>query len=188
MTSPTAPQPTAPPPPPHWQPAHVTPPRKRRLNRSLKILGAVVGGLVLLGAGIGIGASTKATPAAIVRTHTVIRTHTVTVKVPGPTITKTVKVPGPTITKTAGPPPPSATMPGDGTFVVGTAPGDWAPGTWQTTAADSGNCYWATLSDLSGSESSIISNDNTAGPTTLTVSSGIAGIQVSGCNTWQKVG
>jgi hypothetical protein len=161
------------------------------MKRLLKILGAVVGGLVLLGAGVGIGASTKATPAAIIRTHTVIRTQTV--KVPGPTVTKTVtvKVPGPTVTKTAGPPPPSATMPGDGTFVVGTASGDWAPGTWQTSgpsASGDGNCYWATLSDLSGSDSSIIANDNTAGPTTLQVGSGVAGVQVSGCSTWNNIG
>jgi hypothetical protein len=186
MTSPTI-QPVQPPP----MSAHAPPPRGSGMKRLLKILGAVVGGVVLLGAGIGIGASTKATPAAIIRTHTVIRTQTV--KVPGPTITKTVtvKVPGPTITKTTGPPPPSATMPGDGTFVVGTASGDWAPGTWQTSgpsASGDGNCYWATLSDLSGSGNSIIANDNTAGPTTLQVGSSVAGVQVSGCSIWNKIG
>jgi hypothetical protein len=161
------------------------------MNRSLKILGAVAGGLVLLGTGIGIGASTKATPAAVPRTHTVIRTQKV--NVPGPTVTKTitVRVPGPTVTKTAGPPPPSATMPGDGTFAVGTAPGDWAPGTWQTSgpsASGDGSCYWATLSDLSGSDNSVIANDISAGPTTLQVGSGVAGVQVSGCSTWNKIG
>jgi hypothetical protein len=163
------------------------------MKRSLKILGAVAGGLVLLGAGIAIGASTKATPAAIVRTHTVIRTNTVTVKVPGPTVTKIVhvKVPGPTVTKTAGPPPPSATMPGDGTFVVGTAPGDWAPGTWHTSGASSsgsGDCYWATLNDLIGGINSIAANNLSPGPATFVVSSGLAGVQVSGCNTWNKIG
>jgi hypothetical protein len=179
MTSPTI-QPVQPPPP-----AMPAPPRKRR--RSLKVIGAVVGGLALLGIGAAIGASGKTTT---IRTVTVNHTITKTINVPGPTVTKIVhvKVPGPTVTKTAGPPPPSGTMPGDGTFAVGTAPGDWAPGTWSTTAAASGNCYWATLSDLSGSFNSIISNDNTAGPTTLQVGSGVAGVQVSGCDPWHKIG
>jgi hypothetical protein len=187
MTSPTI-QPAQPAQPPPM-PAHTSPPRRSGMKRSLKIFGVVSGGLVLLGVGVGIGAST--TPAAIIRTHTVVRTQTV--KVPGPTVTKTitVKVPGPTVTQTAGPPPPSATMPGDGTFVVGTASADWAPGTWQTSgpsASGDGNCYWATLSDLSGSFNSIIANDNTAGPTTLQVVAGVAGVQVSGCSTWNKIG
>jgi hypothetical protein len=113
----------------------------------------------------------------------------VTKTVPGPTVT--VTVPGPTITKTVQPPQAGPVMPGDGTFAVGTASGDWAPGTWQTSGAaggSTGDCYWATLSDLSGSESSIISNNNVTGPTILTISPGIAGVQVSGCNPWHKVG
>jgi hypothetical protein len=176
MTSPTI-QPVQPPP---MMPA----PRKRR---SLRILGAVVGGLVLLGAGIGIGSAASKTTTKIV---TVNHTRTVTVKVPGPTITKTVRVrvPGPTVTKTAGPPPPSATMPGDGTFVIGTAPGQWAPGTWQTSGASGTDCYWATLNDLTGGINSIAANNNVTGPTVITVSPGLAGVQVSGCNPWNKTG
>ena len=79
-------------------------------------------------------------------------------------------------------------MPGDGTFKVGFGAGDWRPGTWQTSGSASGNCYWATLSDLSGNESSIIANNNTTGPTILTVTGSDAGIQVSGCNPWHRIG
>jgi hypothetical protein len=170
-------------PPPAYQPP------SRRSRRGLRIIGAVVGGLVLLGAGVGIGSATSKTVTKIVTVNHTI-TKTVRVNVPGPTITKTVrvKVPGPTVTKTQGPPPPSATMPGDGTFVVGTGPGQWAPGTWQTSGATGSDCYWATLSDLSGNFSSIIANNNTTGPTTLQVGSGVAGVEVSGCNTWNKIG
>jgi hypothetical protein len=70
---------TAPPttmePPASEQPA--SSPRKRR--RPLRIIGAVLGGLVLLLIGIVIGSAGKTTPAAIVHTRTV--TKTVTVKV-----------------------------------------------------------------------------------------------------------
>lgn len=161
-----------------WQP----PPKPR--HRTWRVIAIVVGGLVLLLAGIGIGSSGKTHTVTVTKTHTIIKT----VQVPGPTVTKTVHVPGPTVTKTAGPPPPSATMPGDGTFTVGTAQGDWAPGTWQSAAPASGNCYWATLSDLSGSDGSILANNNSAGPSVLQVGSGVAGVQVSGCSTWNKVG
>jgi hypothetical protein len=173
-------------PPPAYQPP------SRRSRRGLRIIGAVVGGLVLLGAGVGIGsAAGKTTTKIVTVNHTI--TRTVTVKVPGPTITKTihVKVPGPTVTKTAGPPPPSATMPGAGTFVVGTAPGQWAPGTWQTSGPDGSNsagCYWATLNDLTGGTNSIAANNLGQGPATFTVTSGLAGVQVDGCNTWNKIG
>jgi hypothetical protein len=76
-------------PPASEQPA--SSPRKRR--RPLRIIGAVLGGLVLLLIGIVIGSAGKTTPAAIVHTRTV--TKTVTVKVPGPAVTKTVTVPAP---------------------------------------------------------------------------------------------
>jgi hypothetical protein len=125
------------------------------------------------------------------------KNNTVTIKrVPGPTITKTViktktvKVPGPTVTKTAHPKAAvaSATMPGDGTFVVGNGNGQWAPGTWSTSGPESGSseCYYALLSSMNGSEGSIINNDLEAGPITVTIGPGVAGITVSGCNTWTK--
>ena len=81
-------------------------------------------------------------------------------------------------------------MPGDGTFIVGTKSGQWAPGTWQTSGAvggSGGNCYWATLSDLTGGLNSIAANGDITGPTVITVTSGLAGVQVSGCDTWRKI-
>ena len=116
---------------------------------------------------------------------------------PAPTVTVTAPAaaaaPAVTVTVTAKPAvaaKPSDTMPGDGTFIVGYAAGDWKSGTWQTGTPDSGNCYSSTLSNLSGSgdASGIIQNNNSAGPTVMAVTSGAKGVQVSGCNEWHKVG
>jgi hypothetical protein len=91
MNTPTIPQ--APP------ASALPPPRPRR--RPLRIIGAVIGGLALLGIGAGIGAAAGHSTTTV--TNTV--TKTVTVKVPGPTITKTVTVPAP--------PPPTGTTIGN---------------------------------------------------------------------------
>lgn len=79
-------------------------PRKPR-RRGLRIIGAVLGAVVILFIGMGIGSAAKSTPAAIVHTRTV--TKTVTVNVPGPTVTQTVTV--------TAPPPP-----------VGSVIGNWS--------------------------------------------------------------
>jgi len=143
------------------------------MKRLMKVSAAIGGALVMLFIGIAIGSSNKTTAAERIVTRTVTT--------PGPTVTKTVPA------KPATPRPAGRSMPGDGTFTVGTAPGDWAPGTWHTAGANTGgagNCYWATLSNLTGNISAIISNNNVTGPTVLTVGAGVAGIQVSGCDTW----
>ncbi len=82
-------------------------------------------------------------------------------------------------------------MPGSGTFVVGKVSGDWAPGTWQTSGgigSSIGECYWATLSNLSGGLNAIIANDIGPGPTVMTVPSSALGVQVAGCAIWHKTG
>jgi hypothetical protein len=156
------------------------------MNKGLRITGMVVGGFVLVGIGTGIGAAGSgkaATPSP-----------TVTVTAPGPTVTATA--PAATVTVTAQPAKPpkpkraGGTMPGDGTFVVGYAAGDWKPGTWQSGTPSSGNCYSATLSNLSGTgpTSGIINNNNSTGPSVMTVDSSVVGVQVSGCAPWHKIG
>lgn len=160
-------------------PPYVSPPKPRR--RGLQTAGIIIGGLVLLLVGVGIGVAGKATPKPVTRTVTV----------PGPTVTITAQAaPAPTVTVTAKPAAAGATMPGDGTFVVGYKAGDWQPGTWQSGTPASGNCYWATLSNLSGTgpTSGVIANNNSAGPSIFTVTSGDVGVQVSGCSTWTKIG
>ena len=106
----------------------------------------------------------------------------VTKAVPGPTVTKTVSVPGPTVTVT---PPAAASISGDGTYVVGT---EVAPGTYHTAGAADGNCYWERLSGLSGTFDDIIANDNTDGPTTVTISATDKAFKTEGCESWSKIG
>lgn len=146
-------------------------------KRILTITGGIIVGLILIGIGTAIGHP---------KTVTVNHTRTVTAQAaPAPTVTVTVTA------RPAKPKPAGSTMPGDGTFAVGTSAGDWPPGTWKTNGAvggSAGNCYWATLSDLSGSDNSIIANDDITGPTIITVGPGVAGVQVSGCDSWQEVG
>lgn len=82
----------------------------------------------------------------------------------------------------------ASTIPGDGTFVVGT---DIKAGTYKTAGpADSAipNCYWARLKGTSGAFEDILANGNTGGPATVTIRSGDAAFETSGCETWQKVG
>jgi hypothetical protein len=152
------------------------------MNRAVKITGIAVSFGTTLLIGVGIGASGSKT-VTVTKTHTV--THTVTVPAsPAPAVTVTV---------TAKPKAPAVarhTMPGDGTFIVGAKSGQWSPGTWQTSGAvggSAGNCYWATLSDLTGGLNSIAANGDITGPTVITVNSGLAGVQVSGCDTWRKL-
>jgi hypothetical protein len=158
----------------------VLPPKPPKRHRGLKVLGGIVAAGACIGIGAGIGSASHPKPAAV--TKTVVKAGpTDYITTPGPTVTATV---------TAAPAVAGATMPGDGTFVVGTAAGDWAPGTWQSGTPSSGNCYSATLSNLSGTgaSSGIINNNNSTGPSVMTVDPGDAGVQVSGCATWHKIG
>jgi uncharacterized protein YoxC len=80
------------------------------------------------------------------------------------------------------------TIPGDGTYVVGV---DITAGTYRTSGPAAGNdlfCYWARLSSTDGSFDAIITNGNTAGPTTVTIAASDKAFEVSGCADWHKVG
>jgi hypothetical protein len=72
---------------------------------------------------------------------------------------------------------------GDGLYLVGR---DVQPGVYSTTASDSGNCYIARLSSTNTND--IIDNQNTSGPTTVTIEPTDRAIQVDGCNPFKKIG
>lgn len=79
------------------------------------------------------------------------------------------------------------TFPGDGTFVVGD---DIKAGTYKSDAAYSSfiaNCYWARLSGTSGDFEQIITNNNSQGPTTVTIRPTDAAFETNGCTTWERV-
>jgi len=71
---------------------------------------------------------------------------------------------------------------GDGIYAVGT---DIQPGTYFSAAPQSGNCYYAALRSPSTDLGSIITNNNSAGPTILSVSPGQY-LEVSGCDPFVK--
>lgn len=90
---------------------------------------------------------------------------------------------------------PAATSPaagpassfGDGTHVVGQ---DIQAGTYKTAGPSTssfGACYWARLSNTSGEFDAIITNGVPTGQATVTVRSGDAAFETSGCQTWTKV-
>jgi ABC-type Fe3+-hydroxamate transport system substrate-binding protein len=160
--------------------------------------------LVALFVGVAIGnaghsSSTSASPAStLTATATVDQTVTapaapaVTVSVQGPII----NVPGPrvtvrvhpvkVVTVVAAPKPPAVAMAGDGTFLVGT---DVKPGTYRSATPASGNCYWERMSNLTGSGETegILANNNSAGPSVVTILSSDVAFNTSGCSPWTLV-
>jgi hypothetical protein len=80
----------------------------------------------------------------------------------------------------------SSSILGDGTFLVGS---EIKPGTYHTDSPSSGNCYWEReAGSNTGDIENIIANDNTSGPTTITISSSDYAFKDSGCETWYPVG
>lgn len=75
------------------------------------------------------------------------------------------------------------TIPGDGTYLVGS---DIQPGTYRS-VSNSG-CYWARLSDLSGTLSGIITNNNADGQIVVTIRSGDKAFESTRCSQWLKIG
>ena len=70
----------------------------------------------------------------------------------------------------------------DGMYIVGV---DIKPGTYKS----SGNqgCYYARLSNFTGSLDSIIANDNTDNPAIVTISASDKGFQSTHCGTWTSI-
>lgn len=136
--------------------------------------------------GIGIGAAATAGDGDVTAPVAAVPTVTVTAPAPDsgplPTITETVEVPGPEKTVTAPPPPPAVAIPGDGTYEVGV---DVKPGTYVSTAPDSGNCYYARLSGTDGFDD-IITNGNSSGQSVVTIKKTDKFFETSGCNAWTK--
>lgn len=159
------------------------------------LLGYAGTAVVALSIGAAAGAADSSDAAAPAVANTVHSTETVTVTAPAPdvqpaetatvqapAVTKTVKAPAVTKTVTVKP-QPKATIGGDGTYEVGK---DVQPGTYVSSAPDSGNCYWARMSGTSGSFSDIIANNNSAGQSVVTIAPTDKVFETSGCNDWSR--
>jgi hypothetical protein len=151
-------------------------------------LWAIIITAVLFFVGIGIGTSSgqsKSSATGIIVTTTVAG-GTITATGPAATVTDTITS---TVTKVkrvkVKPAGPSGTIQGEGTFLVGV---DIQPGTYRTSAADSGNCYYEVDRDLKGGLNSIITNDNTSGPTVVQIPATAKAFTDSGCNGWTRIG
>jgi hypothetical protein len=156
----------------------------------------VVGIVASLFVGVGIGSSgsgsasdtTSAQPQPLPTPSAVVKTVTVPAPAASPatvvkTVTKTVTAAAPAPAAPAAP-AAGATIAGDGTFLVGS---DVRPGTYKSPTPDSGNCYWARLSG-SDSINGIIANNNSAGPSVVTIRKTDRMFESTGCNEWTRVG
>lgn len=142
------------------------PPRKRGPGRFLWPIGTGILGLVIGLASHGSsGTSTQTTVTAVT----------------AGAITVTSSAPAP---KPAAAPAPAAqaTIDGDGTYIVGT---DVKAGTYRSAKPSSGNCYWARLKGDDPAD--IIANNNSAGPSVVTIKSTDKEFTTQGCETWTKV-
>ena len=162
------------------QQAQATPtaPRKSRRKSWLTYGGTALGAFVL-GIAAGSASGSDATTAA--------DSSTVTVHEPAETVYETGSAaPAETVTVTESPEPAAAqdgsSIPGDGTFQIGV---DVQPGTYMSTAPDSGNCYWARLSG-SDSFDNIIDNSNSSGQSLVTIKATDKFFESRGCNAWAK--
>jgi hypothetical protein len=87
------------------------------------------------------------------------------------------------------PPTGPLTSFGDGTYQVGTAPGDVAAGSYRSTGSTEGmSCYWARTKDPTGNVDTIIADGYPSGPTTITIKDSDGAFLASGCAPWNKVG
>jgi hypothetical protein len=76
----------------------------------------------------------------------------------------------------------SRTRFGSGTFIVGI---DIAPGTYRSNGR--GDCYWARLRTFTGDLSALIANNNTSGPTIVSISARDRGFESTRCGTWTRL-
>lgn len=77
------------------------------------------------------------------------------------------------------------TIPGNGVFLVGE---QVQPGTYQTEGPGSSSfCYWARLSDVTGTFGDLIANDNVSGPTVVRILPTDVAFESSRCMEWIKI-
>lgn len=147
---------------------------KRPWYRRARVLApaSLVVGLLIGSAGAGGAKTTSASP-----TEGSTETVTVTATAGGKAARKVHPAPATSTTTTA-------TFDGDGTYLI---PADIKPGTYRSGKPDI-NCYWARLSDPSGGLRAIIANNNSAGPSVVTVKATDKALQVTGCAPFTRVG
>ena len=110
-------------------------------------------------------------------------TYAPTGTTPVTSLITTAPAPSPAYSRPSGP----VTNIGDGTFEVGTGAGQVPPGTYHTSGPSGDNfmgCYWEREKDTTGD--SIINNDISKGPTTVTIKSSDGAFKTTGCEPWSK--
>ena len=174
-------------------PAPVAPTPKKRSRKWLVVTGFVVTAVVGIALGSA-GGGSKATeqaaapapvtvtaeaPPAVTVSAAVLPAVTVTAAAPAPvTITAPAAAP---VTVTAAPAAPAVgTVPRDGISIVGTSV---QPGTY---SSSSPSCYFARLSDTSGTLDGIITNGN--GATIVTIDASDRAFESRRCAPWTAVG
>jgi hypothetical protein len=171
--------------------------KRKPLSRGAKIGWSALAGLVvfMLGALAGnAGANAQPTGSAVAVAGVPAPAVTVTasakpVEVPGAAVT--VTAPPVTVTKpappaktvTAQPPQAAAAITEDGTYEVGV---DIKPGKYKSAGGD--GCYWARMSSLDGDLDSIITNNISDGPQTVTIKKSDKAFTTERCGEWRKAG
>ncbi len=71
---------------------------------------------------------------------------------------------------------------GNGTYSVGTSPGDVAPATYRTSGGP--HCSWAIISSFGPPPDDFVSDNPPAGPDIVTLAPTAKGFRTDGCGTW----
>ncbi len=145
------------------------------------LIGYTATAVVFLGIGAAAGGDQEAPASAVSAsgssTTGAVPATTVTITPPAVTTTVTARS---TKTVTAGPPKPAVAMAGDGTYEVGV---DVKPGTYVSSAPDSGTCYWERSNGKDG-VGGIIENGLSAGRVVVTIKKSDRFFTSTGCSDW----
>lgn len=110
-------------------------------------------------------------------------TYAPTATAPVTSLITTAPAPSPAYSRPTGP----VTNIGDGTFEVGTGAGQVPPGTYHTSGPSGAmGCYWEREKNTNGDFDSILANDYSKGPTTVTIKSSDGAFKTTGCEPWSK--
>lgn len=144
----------------------------------MRTIGILLTGLVLFAlTACATESSSASTPTATTISATLSTTSPPTAAATQPPPDTAISTVAPTATFT--PAGPRSNF-GDGTWQVGK---DITAGTYRTTGGE--GCYWARVSDFSGSLQSIQANENARGPAVVSISSTDAGFTSRRCGTWE---